>query len=1092
MKRLALALLALATLAAAAPEEARWIRYPALSPDGTRIAFCYRGDLWIVPSDGGDAWPLTTHVGHETAPVWSPDGTKVAFASDRHGNFDLFVVDSDGGAATRLTAHSSTDWPCCFSRDGKEILFTSRRQDAPEACLPTAWLTELYAVPVGGGPARQVLTTPAEMAQWSPDGRLLAYHDSKGFENVWRKHHESSVTRDLWIWDPATDRHRRVTEYAGEDRNPVWSANGERLFFLSERGNGSNVWSQSVAGGDAPVQLTRFPRHPVRFLSGASDGTLLFGHNGRVYRMRPGEEPQALVIRARATDRTNDARIEKVTEGATAFAVSPTGEEVAFVVRGELFCASIEHGTTRRLTNTPEQERSPTWAPDGRSIVFAGERGGSWNLYRVSIARPEEKRLSRATLLAEETLLAGGGEAFQPLLSPDGRRIAYLHNRDEIRLLDLETRQGRTLVPAARNYSYADGDIEFQWSPDSRWLCFTLLVEGRWLGDIGVAPADGGAITDVTLSGYDEMRPRFSPDGKALLFVSNRLGRRSHGSWGTEDDIFALYLTQAAFDRASLTQEEYELLKKDEDEAKEGDGCGKGEEEAQGKPKEEPKEKPKEKPPEPVVIEFEGRENRLKRLTLHSAPLGGYALSPDGESLVYWAEVAGKWDVWIHTVRKSEARKLFESGAEGPGEVEWLKGGEGEHVLVRASDGAITRVPVGEGESKPVPYAAEMTVDGPKERAYIFEHCWRQVRDKFYEPTLHGVDWNAMKANYEAFLPHLSNNHEFAELLSEMLGELNASHTGSGYRLAREDGDATASLGLLFDPRFAGPGLRVAEVLKEGPADRAEVALPAGSVVLEIDGVTLPQASDPWALLNRKEGRPTLLTVRAPGEEKVRQVSIKPVSMREEFRLREKRWMLQRRDLADRLSKGRIGYVYVEGMDDASFRHLFQEALGRFGAREALLVDTRFNGGGWLHDDLLKFLGGKGYGVIHPRGKDRGALGHEPIQRWSKPVCVLMSEGNYSDAHIFPYAFQKLGLGKLVGAPVAGTGTAVWWETQIDETLYFGIPQVGFVTDDGKYLENRELRPDVLVLAEPGDLAAGRDAQLERAVALLLEELGPK
>ncbi len=1088
MKSRALALLAFAALASAAPEEARWIRYPALSPDGKRIVFVHRGDLWIVPAAGGDAWPLTTHVDHETAPVWSPDGTKVAFASDRHGNFDLFVVDAEGGAAARLTAHSATDWPCCFGRDGKEIFFTSRRQDAPEACLPTAWLTELYAVPVGGGPARQVLTTPAEMAQWSPDGKQLAYHDSKGFENVWRKHHESSVTRDLWIWDPATNVHRRITEYAGEDRNPVWSPDGARLFFLSERGQGSNVWSQAVAGGAAPVLMTRFPRHPVRFLSGSADGTLLFGHNGRVYRMRQGEEPQALVIRVRATDRANDARVEKVTGGATAFAVSPSGEEVAFVVRGELFCASIEHGTTRRLTDTPEQERSPTWAPDGRSIVFAGERGGSWNLYRVSIARPEEKRFSRATLLSEEALLATPDETFQPLLSPDGKRLAYLHNRDEIRVLDLDTKQSRTLVPAARNYSYADGDIEYHWSPDSKWLCFTLLVEGRWIGDIGVAPADGGPIVDVTLSGYDEMRPRFSPDGKALLFVSNRLGRRSHGSWGAEEDLFALYLTQAAFDRASLSQEEYDLLKKDEEppkptkeegEAKkeEGDGCGKGEEKT---------------PPEPVVIEFEGRENRLKRMTIHSAPLGGYALSPDGEKLAYWAEVGGKWDVWLNTVRKSETKKLFEAGADEPGDLEWLQGGEGEQVLVRDSDGAITKVPLGEGESKPVAYAAEMTVDGPKERAYIFDHCWRQVRDKFYEPGLHGVDWDAMRRNYEAFLPHVANNHEFAELLSEMLGELNASHTGSGYRLAREDGDATASLGLLFDPRFAGPGLRIAEVLKEGPADRAGVLLPPGTLLLEIDGASLPATSDPWALLNRKEGKPTLLTVRAPGEERARQVTVKPVSMREEFRLRDKRWVLQRRDLTETLSKGRIGYVYVEGMDDPSFRNLFQEALGRHGAKEALLVDTRFNGGGWLHDDLLKFLGGKEYGIIHPRGKERGSFGGEPIHRWARPVAVLISEGNYSDAHIFPYAFQKLGIGKLVGAPVAGTGTAVWWETQIDPTLYFGIPQVGFVADDGKYLENRELRPDLLVLAEPGDLASGRDAQLERAVAMLLEQLGPK
>jgi C-terminal processing protease CtpA/Prc len=414
---------------------------------------------------------------------------------------------------------------------------------------------------------------------------------------------------------------------------------------------------------------------------------------------------------------------------------------------------------------------------------------------------------------------------------------------------------------------------------------------------------------------------------------------------------------------------------------------------------------------------------------------------------------------------------------------------DGEKVFVLRAGGRIARVELESGKVEPVAYEAEMTVRAEDERAYIFEHAWRQLRRKFYDPALHGTDWDALKAHYGAFLPHIRTNHDFAELLSEMLGELNASHTGAYHRIQVKDADETASLGLIYDPSHAGDGLAIADVLEDGPCDRAGSKIVPGTVLTHLDGVALTAQTNPWRLLDHRADRPTRLAFTLPDGSAAEEV-VKPISRDDEEELRYRRWVLRCRAEVERLSGGRAGYVHVRSMDEDSFREVYADVLGRYADKEALVVDTRWNGGGWLHDDLVTFLGGRRYAWFQPRGKERGYFGGEPSARWAGPVVVIQNESNYSDAHVFPWAFQELGLGKLVGTPVAGTGTAVWWERQIDPSIVFGIPQVGLVTTGGRYLENLDLRPDVEVVNDPESRAAGRDLQLERAVAEAVAGIG--
>ena len=343
------------------------------------------------------------------------------------------------------------------------------------------------------------------------------------------------------------------------------------------------------------------------------------------------------------------------------------------------------------------------------------------------------------------------------------------------------------------------------------------------------------------------------------------------------------------------------------------------------------------------------------------------------------------------------------------------------------------------------------------------------------------------KKAYAKFLPHITNNYDFQELMSEMLGELNASHTGSGYRYMSPGSDATAALGLLYDETFTGKGLKVDEVIAGGPIDKAESKVKAGSIIEKIDGVEITDLLDWNQLLNRKAGKNVLLNFYNPDSNSRFEMVIKPINPGVEGMLLYKRWMKRMNEMVAKLSGGKVGYVHVEGMDDDSFREVYDEVLGKNIEKEALIVDTRFNGGGWLHDDLCTFLSGKRYLDFAPQGNR--VKGAEPAGKWQKPSCVLMSESNYSDAFLFPYAYKQNGIGKLIGMPVPGTGTAVWWEFQIDPTIYFGIPMIATIGKENRPTENLQLEPDIKVALPYEEFLRGKDAQLEAAVKEMLKTI---
>ncbi len=1064
----------LCSLLAQAQENPLWLRYSAISPDGQNIVFSHKGDLYLVPTAGGLAMPITLHEAHDFMPVWSRDGKSIAFASDRYGNFDVFVMPATGGEAKRLTFHSSADFPTDFSPDNKRVIFqSSRLQNAENMQFPRT--EQLYSVAVEGSQAEMLLDLNAEHARYSPDGSMLVYQDWKGYEDKWRKHHTSSVTRDIWVYHTQKQSYHKISTFEGEDRNPIFSPNGQEVFFLSEKSGTLNIWQAGINGENAR-QLTQFDKHPVRFLSQANNGTFCFSWNGELYTLQAGSQPRKVPVRISTDSRLNTERIVPISGGATEFAVSPNGKEVAFIFRGEVFVSSVQGGLTKRITNTPEQERSVSFSPDGRSLLYAAERNNNWNIYQSSIVRKEEPYFYAATLLKEEALVATQAEEFQPAYAPDGKEIAYLEERTTLKVYNLASKSSRTVLAGTYNYSYSDGDQYFAWSPDSQYLLATFIPQGGqiFMNEIALVKADGkSAPINLTESGYSDAMPKWVLGGKAMLWTSDRDGMKNHGSWGGERDVYAMFFDKNAYERFLLSKEEIELLKEQEKEEKKDSKAEEKADAKKNKAKETPKSDTK------LALDLSDLENRKLRLSIHSSRLADAVLSKDGEKLYYLARFEKDNDLWVTDTRSKETKILVKNAGNA-----MELSADGKFIFV-LSGGTIFKIEADNGKKEAVSIKGEMNLNYVAEKEYIFEHAWRQVVKKFYVTDLHKVEWDFYYKEYKRFVPYINNNYDFAEMLSELLGELNASHTGCRYNAGSTNGDATASLGVFYDQNYRGNGLRIAEIIAKSPLDNGKSRIKAGMIIEKIDGVDITAATDFNSLLNRKADKLVLLSVFDPAGKQRFEESLKAISRGEEAELLYQRWVARQAKEVEKLSGGKIGYVHVRGMNDPSYRSVVDDVLGKHIAKEALIVDTRFNGGGWLHDDLATFLSGKKYMTMMPREQ---TMGKEPMRKWSKPSAVLMSEGNYSDAHLFPVTYKAYQIGKTIGMPVPGTGTAVWWETQIDPTLVFGIPQVGMVDLQGNYMENNQLEPDVKVANEPALLLKGKDQQLERAV----KELGGK
>ncbi len=1027
-------------------------RQPAPSPDGSEIAFSYMGDLWKVPSIGGAATRLTVHEAYDDTPLWSPEGDRIAFASNRAGNDDVYVMPCDGGVPERLTWHSSWDSPQCWDRNGAGLLFTSYR-DTLEA--------NLYRVSVDGGLPRRVLFDRGYSVSVSPNGHWLAY--VRGRTPWWRQHYFGAAARDIWVRAIGGGPSYRIVRSPHNDDRPMWGADGRSLYFMSERADSvANIWKivvdlpapgesgkPKVVGG--PFQVTHHTHDGVQMAGISEDGSLIaYEWDAGVWTLElPDGEPTEVAISVTSDLKWDEDLILTLSNGVTQFAFSPDETQLALAVRGELFVCPFEDGEAgdaRRVTETAAREKDPAWMSDGETLIFASDRTGDYDLYAVISAEEGEPLLSDALKFETTRLTDSPEDEFSPIVSPESDVVAYMHGDRYLWTMDSDGGNRSALVEEP-------GILHSAWSPDGAWIAFSRTTMGH-KEDIFIVPAAGGEAIDVTDHPNDDFQPQWSDDGKRLSFASR-----------TDDGQYALKYIWLLKDDYWKTDEEREEDAEDEDAA--GDGDDEGEDaEDEGVS---------------VTIDFD----RINERTITVMNMRGgydfYAQTPDGHYYAFRDRSLQRSNLWLVDWNGSSLTQVSEGGSD-PTELHWdsegktcyyIDGRRISSVSIDPDSGGVT----GRGG---VGFSVRTTVNVPAERQVMFTEAWRLLWNGFYDPEFHGVDWPAIHDKYEPLAMAAYTEEEFRAVVREMLGELSASHLGI-YKWGG-GGVSTGRLGAYHDERYEGPGILIRKVIPDSPAERAGIE--AGDYILSIAGHTIAPGENYHKLLEDTAGDEILVEVASSsGGRNRRDVRIRPVgsvyTLAYEDRVR------QRREKVDRLSGGRLGYLHIAGMGTGNLFQFEEDLFAQGKDRDGLIVDIRGNGGGSVHDGILRYLDRRVYGYTMSRGRPPS---YNPLELYTMPLALVIDESCYSDAEIFPMGWKALGLGPVVGTPTFGAVIGTNDVPLIDGTM-FRVPGSGWYDLAGKNLENWGIEPDVRVDAVPEESLEGADAQLERAVEVLMGQL---
>lgn len=1074
------AVLWLAAIAAAqgpAPRVIHGMRYPAISPDGSRIVFSYQGDLWTVPSAGGEAKRVAERAGWDVRARWSPDGQTLAFCSDPSGNFDLYTIPAAGGTAKQITSHTADDILGDWSPDGKSLLFYSPR----DSRVPV-----LYSVGVEDGRLRELTRDDVTLQSptLSPDGRLLAYARGRG---DWaRKGYRGSANTDIWVVPvegarsgerPVERVPRRLTTFAGSDQWPMFSADGKAVYYASDVDGTGNLWKVSTAGGK-PVQITRQRDGYVHYPNISRNGrAVVYETDFSLWTVDPTArpaQPRRLTVTAAIEDkprketRTLGGRIDELE-------VSPDGTQLAVGVRGDIFLVPAAGGDARRMTDSLARDYDFDWSPDGRSLIYVSERDAIQDLYVLDVTTGASRRLTNSTEPEEN-----------PQFSPDGRYVSFTRGNSGAEICVIPAAGGSEKVVA-----HGASMNGARWSPDSRWLAFSRRTEAA-VTNVYVAPAAGGAEIGVSRWDGANSNPTWSPDGRRLFFFSSRSGSM---------DIYSADLTR---------QKPAAAAPEPAPAAASAPASGSGSAPASSEMSMTPPAIPTDIPQ--VTIEADGISKRVRPLA--GAPAGtkmSLAFTPDRKSCLFTVAAAPAGG-------PGRRGGFFRGGGGGVGSTLYslpLAGGqptkvaEGLNGAVRMardgtalytySFGGIRRVALPAATSTEVPLKASFEVDLAEERRQAFDQAWRLMRDSFYDPNYHGVDWNSVRACYRPIVDECVDLKDFHLLLAEMVGELKASHVGvsaaqGGPGFGRggppEGRNDTASLGLWFDWNGSGPGLKVTEVLRDGPADTDETRIKPGEYVVAVAGQDAAPTEAFLKSLAGAGGKAVDVLVNArPDKTGARTVKLTPVSRGQFNNLLYEHWVQRNRDLVSRLSGGRLAYLHIQQMDQGSLQRFERELVIEAYDRDGLVLDVRNNPGGRIHDELFALLTKK----VHSYETQRGGLKMtQPFGAFTHPMVLLINHSSFSDAEIFPNGFRADGLGKIVGVPtgggVIGTGDTVL----LDNQTRFRVPGSGWQTLDGRNLENWGVPPDIYVDLTPADFLAGRDPQIERAVQELLKQIRAK
>lgn len=995
-------------------------------------------------------------------PDISPDGKQVAFSYLG----DIWTVDSIGGIARPVTMHEAHDMGPVFSPDGRSIAFSSNRHGSYDVfVVPThggkpkrvtfdsatdmvnGWSPdgknllfastrsteypssfELYSISVDGGQARRISKNEGKEGVYSAKGDRIAYVRGPG--TWYRKGYRGSSNDDIWISNADGGNNFQLTTSNCQDTSPMWSPDGQYIYYVSEFfGTPANVVRQDAAGKNKPQLMTFHKDEGVRRARISGNGEWIVYECGCdiwVASTREGYPPRKLAIEVHADDKANTERTVTYTSGASEFAVSYDEKHVAFVVHGELFLMPLSGGKATRLTDSPAFDHNIAWSPDSKKIIFASDRNGHEDLYLLEPDDPEHPELVKAHKFKTTQLTNTPEAEFGVSFSPDGKRVVFIQ-AGKLLSMNPDGTDQKTIVNDVQVFDY-------DWSPDGKWIAYAR-IDGSFASEMYIVPATGGESKNVTRYATWNAGISWSGNGKKIAFLSHR--RNQTG-------IYVLSLQRPATSGA----------------------------------------------PDSKDIDWDDIHLRVSQPASLSAEEG--AISYDASRVAFRSMSNGGDDLWVASANGGQLTRLTTTSAR-PQQIMWSRK-LSDLIYFRDGSGNLRMAKVGTpGEPATVPFRARMTVRRDEEFGEMFEQSWRALREHFYDSKFHGIDWYVVRDKYRPVVKHVAQKEDLYSLVSLMLGELNASHLGI-YGFSAFPEETTADLGLIYDESYAGPGLKIAEIVKHGPADRRGLDLKPGDIIRSIDRVEITPQVSLSKLLNDKSGETMTVQVTSnpmadPKDPKAsRRIELQAVSRGQISNLMYQRWVASNAQRVNDLSKGKFGYIHIPSMDEAGLDSFVRSLYSDSFDKEAIVLDVRYNSGGFTHDQVLNYLGGKQHTLFRQRNGGEGWVLRSYDRKWSKPLVLLINNRSYSDAEIFPHAFRTLGLGKLVGQPTGGfvIGTS---QIRLIDGSSFRVPRTGVYTVKGVNMEKEGVNPDILVGQHPDELAKGLDPQIVKAVEVLTQDV---
>ena len=1071
---------------------------PAISPDGSEIALVSGGDIWTVPARGGEARLLVAHAADESRPLYSPDGTRLAFISDRTGGGDIYILSISTGSLTQLTYSDALDRLDSWSRDGTWIYFSSNSHDI-------AGMNDLFRVRAAGGTPMPVSAdryTAEFFGAPSPDGTRVAFSArGMGGGQWWRNGRSHIDESELWLLhDGPTPRYEQLTKRGAKQLWPMWSADGKSLYYVSDRSGTQNIWmlplepapsERRESKGETPV--TSFKDGRVLWPTISSDGrTIVFERDFEVWALDTASgQARQLEITRRGAPSASSFEHVTLTTGFQDLSLSPDGRKVAFVARGEVWAAPArEGGDAVRVTRSGARESQIDWLPDSRRIVYVSERNGVGHLFLFDFMANAETQLTSA---------ATGDSA--PSVAPDAKSIAFVRDGKELRVLDVATKQERTLATGHLTRS----NRGLAWSPDSRWVAYVGLT-ARAFRNVFAVPAAGGESRPISaMPNGNANNISWSPDGTYIIYNTNQ--RTEEGQAVQVDlilrtprfredrfrDLFTDPPRTPPADRRTDTRTAPPPTTETPPAREQGPP---GEPAPARDPL--PPPPPRRDPSKPVEIVFDDIRRRLSILPV-GVDVGSQTISPDGRWLLMTASAAGQQNLYIYSLdelsREPAVARQLTSTAGNKADAQFTPDSREVFYL---EQGRISVIPLENRQARGISVTAEMDVDFSQEKMEVFRQAWTYLREGFYDEKFHGVDWNAVRARYAPRIAGAQTSDEMRRLLNLMVGELNASHlgvnAGRGGGGRGRGGPSAGRLGLGFDrAEYEASGrLKVSHVLPLGPAAITQ-QVSAGDYITAVDGTPITARTNLDEVLSHAMNRRTELSVAAkPDAADRRQVIVRPISLGAEKNLRYREWVEWNREYVNKISGGKLGYVHMNDMSEGSLRRLYLDLDADNRAKQGVVIDVRNNNGGFVNAYALDVLARRGYMMMTPRGLPtapaRSVLGQRALEL---PTILVTNQHSLSDAEDFTEGYRSLKLGTVVGEPTSGWIIYTGSQTLVDGST-MRMPGVRITTLDGTTMELNPRPVDVPVSRPIGESLLGKDSQLDVAVRELLKQLGAR